>query len=68
MIQGFVNPLSGLYPIDFNSDGIFNLVAFQKVAGRYNADAIGYMESMLEWDKNEFKIYNQYVGINGYPQ
>lgn len=67
-IQGFVNPLSGLYPIDFNSDGIFNLVAFQKVAGRYNADAIGYIESMLEWDKDEFNIYNQYVGINGYSE
>ena len=40
-INGFVNPISGLYPVDFDSNGLYELLAYQRIAGRYNADALG---------------------------
>lgn len=65
-IEGFVNPLSGLYPVDFDSNGIYELTAYQKIAGRYNADALGYVLNTLAWMENRFNIQNQNVAISGY--
>lgn len=62
-ISGFVNPLSGLYPVDFDSNGVFELLAYQKIAGRYNADALGYVLITLKWKDNNFVLANQYVAI-----
>jgi len=64
-IVGFANPLSSLIPADIDSDGIYELIAFQKIAGRYNADSLGYIQNFLKWDKNKFSLFNQYLGING---
>lgn len=64
-ISGFVNPLSGLYPVDFDSDGIYELLAYQKIAGRYNADSLGYFLNTLKWKDNRFVLYNQNVAIWG---
>lgn len=62
-ITGFVNPLSGLYPVDFDSNGVYELLAYQKIAGRYNADAIGYMLNTLVWKDRQFILGNQNVAI-----
>ena len=64
-IIGFVNPLSGLYPVDFNYDGVFELLAYQKIAGRYNADALGYILNTLKWNNDRFVLDNQNVAIWG---
>ncbi len=64
-IEGFVNPISGLYPIDFDSNGVYELFAFQKVAGRYNADSLGYIQTTLKWDKRQFSLLEQYLAIFG---
>ncbi|RXM75245.1 VCBS repeat-containing protein [Clostridium tetani] len=64
-IEGFVNPLSGLYPVDFDSDGVYELLAYQKIVGRYNADALGYILNTLKWKNNEFDLNNQNVAIFG---
>lgn len=64
-IKGWVNPLGGLYPIDFNRDGIYNLYAVQSIAGRYNADRLGYVQTSLEWNGMEFVPYYQTLGILG---
>jgi hypothetical protein len=64
-ISGFVNPLSGLYPVDFDSDGIYELLAYQKIAGRYNADALGYFLNTLKLQDDSFTLYNQNVAIWG---
>lgn len=64
-ITGFVNPLSVLYPVDFNSDRTYELLAFQKIAGRYNADALGYIQNILKWQNNKFILDRQYVAIFG---
>lgn len=64
-VTGFVNPLSGLYPIDFDSNKVFELLAYQKIAGRYNADSLGYVQNTLKWVNNMFILDNQYVAIFG---
>ena len=64
-IEGFVNPISGLYPIDFDSNGVYELLAYQKIAGRYNADAIGYVQNALKWNSSKFVLNNQNVAIFG---
>jgi hypothetical protein len=64
-IMGFVNPLSGLYPVDFDSNGVYELMAYQKIAGRYNADALGYVLNTLRWKNNSFVLQDQYVAIFG---
>lgn len=62
-ISGFVNPLSGLYPVDFDSNNVYELLAYQKIAGRYNADSLGYVLNTLKWKDNRFILDNQYVAI-----
>lgn len=64
-ITGFVNPLSGLYPVDFDSDQQFELLAYQKIAGRYNADSLGYVLNTLSWSGDRFVLQNQNVAIYG---
>jgi hypothetical protein len=64
-ISGFVNPLSGLYPVDFDSNGIYELLAYQKIAGRYNADSLGYVMNTLKWEESMFALNNQNVAIFG---
>ncbi|WP_370875004.1 hypothetical protein [Metabacillus malikii] len=64
-ITGWVNPLSGLYPIDFNRDGTYELEAYQRIAGRYNADSLGYVQTVLRWNGSQFVPERQYVAIYG---
>ena len=64
-ITGFVDPLSGLYPVDFDSNKVYELLAYQKIAGRYNADSLGYILNTLGWKDNRFVLQNQYLAIFG---
>jgi hypothetical protein len=64
-ISGFVNPVSGLYPVDFNGDEVYELLAYQKIAGRYNADALGYILNTLKWSGDNFTLVSQNVAIWG---
>lgn len=64
-IEGWVDPLSGLYPVDFDNNGIYELLGYQEIAGRYHADALGYVESSLKWNGRIFYMYNQYVAVFG---
>lgn len=64
-IQGDVNPLSGLYPVDFDRDGQFELMALQRITGRYNADGLGYFMNVLKWNRDRFDVSQQSVWIYG---
>lgn len=64
-IEGWVNPMSGLYPIDFDYNKVFELLAFQKIAGRYNADSLGYVQNTFKWNNNAFDLDRQEVSIFG---
>ncbi|MEC1791179.1 hypothetical protein P9D84_07180 [Bacillus vallismortis] len=64
-IEGWVNPLSGLYPVDFDRDGTYELLAYQRIAGRYNADSLGYVQTVLKWNGRRFMLDRQNVSIVG---
>ena len=64
-IEGWVDPISGLYPVDFQRDGIYELYTFQRISGRYHADALGYVQTSLEWDKSKFTPFFQQISIYG---
>jgi len=64
-IEGWVDPVSGLYPIDFDTNGVYELMAFQQISGRFHADSLGYVQTTLRWDQNQFSLMNQYVSIFG---
>jgi hypothetical protein len=64
-IEGWVNPLSGLYPVDFNRDGTYELDAYQRIAGRYNADSLGFVQNILKWNGQAFGLDRQNVSIFG---
>ncbi|MEW9123120.1 MAG: VCBS repeat-containing protein [Thermotaleaceae bacterium] len=64
-LEGFVSPLSGLYPIDFDGNGIYELLAYQRISGRFAADALGYLQTSLNWNSRKFTLRTQYVAIFG---
>lgn len=64
-IEGWVDPIGGLYPIDYARDGTYQLTALQEIAGRYHADGLGYMQNILKWDGHEFVTDQQSVSIFG---
>jgi len=64
-IEGWVDPLSGLYPIDFDGNGIYELLGYQSIAGRYHADSLGYVQSVLKWNGKKFYLRDQYIAIFG---
>ncbi len=64
-ISGFVNGLGGLYPVDFDSNGVYELLGYQKVAGRYNADALGYLQTSLGWNGQAFVPFDQNIAVPG---
>lgn len=64
-ISGWVDPLSGLYPIDFDLNHVYELLAYQQIAGRYHADSLGYVQNRLKWQNNRFVLDLQNVAIFG---
>lgn len=64
-IQGIVSPLSSLFPVDLERDGVFELMAFQGISGQYMADGLGYVQNILKFRAMCFQLENQMVGIYG---
>lgn len=53
-VQGEVLALGALEPVDTNQDRNYELMAYQRVIGRYNADTMGYVKTTLKWDGSSF--------------
>ncbi|WP_404460384.1 VCBS repeat-containing protein [Sutcliffiella horikoshii] len=64
-ISGWVDPISGIYPIDFGFDGIYDLLAYQQIAGSYHADTVGTMQNRLKWNGYMFVLDYQDLAIYG---
>ncbi len=64
-VEGFVDPLSGLYPVDFDSNQVYELLGYQSIAGRYHADSLGYVLNTLKWNDQKFVLDSQVVAIFG---
>ncbi|MDD3341552.1 MAG: VCBS repeat-containing protein [Bacilli bacterium] len=67
-IFGDVSDLNQLFPLDINGDGIYELATLQRVIGLYNADLLGYLQTVLYWQKNHFDLFygQQYFAQIGY--
>lgn len=64
-VEGFVSPVSGVYPVDFDGDGVSSLFTFQEISGLYRADGLGYVQNVLTWIGTAFMLENQYVAVFG---
>lgn len=64
-IAGDVLPPGGVYPIDLQRDGIDELLVYQRVIGRYNADGLGFLSTPLQWKENQFVPMYQTLCIFG---
>ncbi len=62
-VTGSVLGLGSLEVVDVDNDSNLDLVATQRIIGRYNADTLGYVKTTLKWDGS---IFVQ-VGINVVP-
>jgi len=64
-IQGDANGISGFYPVDMNWDGVYEIQAYQRITGLYNADSLGYIINTLQWNGKQFAIWQQWMAIFG---
>lgn len=62
-IRGDVNAIGGLYPIDFNRDGIYDLLGYQRITGRYNADGLGDLQTVFSWNGTRLAPERQQIAI-----
>jgi len=64
-VQGDANGVSGFYPVDMDRDGRYEIQAYQRITGLYNADSLGYVIDSLQWDGNRFAIWQQWMAVFG---
>ncbi|MFP3916707.1 VCBS repeat-containing protein [Lysinibacillus telephonicus] len=64
-IEGWVDPVGGIYPIDLSRNNKYYLLIMQQIAGRYHADGLGYVENLLSWNGHQFEIVRQTVATYG---
>ena len=64
-VQGMADGVSGLYPVDMERDGVYEIQAYQKISGLYHADSFGYIINTLKWDGQKFSIWQQWLAIYG---
>lgn len=64
-VQGFVDPISGLYPVDLDRDGKYSVMVFQQVSGLYHADSFGYIVSVLTYSGGSWKLEQQWFASYG---
>lgn len=64
-IQGVVSPLSGLFPVDIERNGVYELFAYQQISGQFMADGLGTVQNILHWKAMHFELMSQTVGIYG---
>lgn len=62
-VKGSVLGLGGLYPVDIQRDGVYELLAVQRIIGRANADTLGYVENTLKWNDNNFDLLINKVSV-----
>ncbi|SEA90781.1 hypothetical protein SAMN05421743_11065 [Thalassobacillus cyri] len=64
-VSGWVDPISGLYPIDFAFDDVYEIIAYQQIAGTYHADTLGTIQNRLKWNGYMFVLDYQDLAIYG---
>lgn len=67
-IEGKVLFAGGLHIVDIDNDNISEIVIIQRIIGLYNSDTLGYINSVLKFDKEDFKIIKKSISIEGTMQ
>ena len=62
-VQGSVLGMGGLEPANVDNDASLELIATQRIIGRFNADTLGYVKTTLDWNGVRFVP----VEINYFP-
>lgn len=62
-VQGSVLGIGGLEPANVDNEASLELIAIQRIIGRYNADTLGYIKTTLDWNGLKFVP----VEINYFP-
>lgn len=63
--EGMFTGVSGFYPVDLEQDGVYEIQAYQRISGLYNADSLGYIINTLQWNGQRFAIWQQWLAIFG---
>lgn len=66
-VEGQVLSVDELYPIYDYNNNVFNLLAYQRIIGIANADTLGYVVTLIVWDKDakQFNIKYEYMATFG---
>ena len=65
-IIGDVIPLGGLFPIVFSiQNDQYNLLASQRIIGRYNADGLGFIQNYLIWECDKWQVFREELALFG---
>lgn len=62
---GEVIPQGNVYPVDYQRDRMYDLNLIQRIIGKYNADTLGTVQTIFEWNGAEFAPTTQQVAIFG---
>lgn len=62
-VEGSVLGVDEVFPVDVEGDKVYELLTTQRIIGRYNADSLGYVETFLRWNGEEFQPFNQWVAV-----
>lgn len=64
-VSGDADGVSGFYPVDMDRDGVYEIQAYQRIYGLYHADSFGYIINTLQWNGQQFGIWQQWMAIFG---
>lgn len=64
-LEGDVLALGGLWPVVTDPSGVFRLLAIQRIIGRFNADTLGFVQTLLRWNGSEFQREDVQVCVPG---
>lgn len=63
-VRGEVAGVSGLYPLDFDRNRVYELLALQWIIGRDHADGLGFIMNLLKWNGAQMVPFEQWVSIS----
>lgn len=61
--EGGVLALGALFPLVNNYNGLYQLLAYQRIIGIYNADNLGAVQTYIKWDGKELIVDRVEVAI-----
>lgn len=65
-IEGWVDPIGAIYPVDFDGNGVSELLILQGISGQFHADGLGAVQNTLGWAAPGFSLRNQTVAVFGF--